>query len=42
MLSVAKAIPPMAGKRLRADGNQGVDLSWGAKYHKTKQIRPMI
>jgi hypothetical protein len=42
MLSVAKAIPPRAGKRLRTDGNQGVDLSCGAKYHKAKQVRPMI
>jgi len=42
MLSVAKAIPPMTGKRLRTDGNQGVDFICGAKYHKTRQTRPMI
>jgi len=42
MLSVAKARPPMVGKRFRLDCNQGVDLSCGAKYQKTKQVRPMI
>jgi hypothetical protein len=42
MVSVAKARPPMVGKRFKADCNQGVDFKEGAKYQKTKQMRPMI
>jgi hypothetical protein len=41
MASTARAKPPRIGKKLRADCNQGVVLTEGAKYQKTKQATPM-
>jgi len=41
IVSLAKARPPIKGKRLRTDCNQGVDFKEGAKYQKAKQVKPI-
>jgi hypothetical protein len=41
IVSVAKAIPPIKGRRFKADCNQGVDFKDGAKYQKIRQAKPM-
>jgi hypothetical protein len=38
---VAKAIPPIVGKNLRADCKKGISFQEGAKYQKTKQTKPI-
>jgi hypothetical protein len=42
MVSVAKARPPIVGRRLRADCKRGIDFKEGVKYQKTKQAKPIM
>jgi len=41
IFSRAKAIPPMAGRRLRVDCKKGMVFKEGANHHKIRQAKPM-
>jgi hypothetical protein len=38
---VAKAKPPIVGRRLRADCKRGILFKEGAKYQRVRQARPI-